>query len=174
MKILITDQTIAVASFILNLLSFIILGCIAYLTLKFTAKPKIKVVFVGTENILGSYWFHSDQITNFRFYLENIGRFYAKPATSITTIYLNFDPQFEPISVRYGSTLEKNSKEIYRGKNNCKYFKVNGLQLFHNEPGEEILAEVRLPKEPGMYRCWLAIRAEQCDHGIHAFSIKCL
>ena len=169
------DQNIISAiSCLIDFLSFLILGIIAYLTLKYTAKPKLKIILVDLEKLLGSYWIRSGNDVELKFCLLNKGHLYVKPAIIDMTLYINFDPSFEPISVKYGSVLELESKEIYRGKNNSKYLIVTGVKLYHKEPPEYILVKVRTPNDEGIYRCWISARAGHDDLGYHDFMLKVL
>ena len=164
----------AIASLSINVLSLIILGVIAYLTLQFTAKPKIHISLVNIEKIQGAYWLLSGNSYILKFRLINIGRFYAKHATSLTKVYVNFDNEFEISKLFFGSNLELESHDVFRGKGNSKYCVAKNIQLFHGEGHEDIDIEIMTPKFPGIYKCWLAVRAENCDHGIHVFKLKIL
>ena len=168
------DQKIALASLAITVLSFFVLGVIAYLTLKFTAKPKIKVSLIDLEKIQGTYWLLSDKNYRIQFQLSNVARFYAKHATSITKVYLNFDSSFEIVRIFYGSNLEIESQDVLQGKGNSKYCVARNIQLFYGEGDERIDVEIITPKSLGVYKCWLAARAENCDHGIHLFKLKIL
>lgn len=124
------------------------------------------------QKIQGSYWVLGGKDIELKFYLLNKGHFYAKPAIIDMTLYVNFDPSFEPLSVRYGSILELESKEIHRGKNSSKYLVVTGVKLYHKEPGEHILVKVRIPDAEGVYPCWISARADHDDLGYHHFPLK--
>ncbi|MCK4821456.1 hypothetical protein KA005_37165, partial [bacterium] len=150
------DQKISLASLVINFISFVFLGVIAFLTLRFTAKPKLKIGLKDVEKIQGSYLFGSGQIAKLRFYLSNKGHFYAKPAIINVLLYINFHPSFDPIKANYGSVLELDTNEVHRGKHNSKYLVASGIKLYHKEPGEEVVVQVKTPSDSGIYKCWIA------------------
>jgi len=170
----IDKEIISAISCLISFLSFIFLGIIAFLTLKHTAKPKLKIILKEKEKIQGSYWALPRSDIELKFYLLNKGHLYAKPAIINLTLYVNLHPSFEPLSLFYGSVLEHETKEIKRGKNNSKYLVATGIKLYHKEPGEYILLKVRTPKTAGTFPCWISARADHDDLGYHYFPIKIL
>lgn len=165
---------IDIISLFLDFISFIFLGIIAFLTLRFTAKPKLKIFLDGFEKIQGQYWFPSDKIASHIFCLKNVGHLYAKPAIINLTLYINYEPAFELIGVKYGSILELENSEVRRGKNNSKYLSVTGIKLYHKEPSEKVIVNVKMPKQSGIYICWISARMNEYDLGVHNFKIKVL
>jgi len=161
-------------SCLVDTLSFIFLGIIAFLTLKHTAKPKLKVKLKDIEKIRGSYWVLAKEEIELRFQLLNVGHVYAKPAIVDMTLYVNFHPDFEPYSLKFGSILELETQEVARGKENSKYLVATGIKLYNREPGEFILAKIHTPRKSGIYPCWISARSDHDDLGYHYFPIKVL
>lgn len=161
-----------IISLFFDFISFIILGIIAFLTLKFTAKPKLKISLEDHEKIQGQYWFLSDTTVSQIFCLKNVGHLYAKPAIINLKLYINYESTFELIGVKYGSILELESSEVRRGKNNSKYLTVAGIKLYHKEPIEQVVVNVKMPKQSGTYDCWISARMNEYDLGTHNFKIK--
>ena len=118
---------------------------LAFLAVRFTAKPRIKITLAG-EKDTHRLEFTPGETVDLLFVLTNIGYWYAHPTALDNTCYLNFDPRFELIEAKYGSILENSETNVRRGKNNCQYLKVSGIQLSYGEPGELILALISRPK----------------------------
>lgn len=100
-----------------------------------------------------------------------MGRWYAKPAATNVTLYVNFQQPVEPVKIRYGSTLEKEDQNVLLGKDNSKYLKATGISLFHEEPGEDVEVDMVAPARIGRYRIWIAARSDEGSYGIHRFRI---
>lgn len=149
----------------------IVIGLLTYLILRFTATPRIRIRYRGEEET-GRQTFESGERVNLQLSLDNVGRFYAKPASTNTELYLNFESAFDLIEARYGSVLELVEASVRRGKNNSKYIMVKGIHLFYGEPGEDVLLDVKMPSDPGIHRFWVSVFSDQVDHGVHRFEIR--
>ncbi len=171
---MVDGKLIDVLSLSLNFVSFVVLALIAFLTLKYTAKPKIKIKMVGIERIKGTYWMLADNVMEHKFVLLNVGHFYAKPAIINAKFYTNYDPEFEMFSARFGSALEIESSKIRRGKNNSKYITISGVSLYQSEPPEYVTVQIRTPIKPGIYNCWISAKMNETDLGTHKFKMKVL
>ena len=100
----------------------------------------------------------------------------GRSAATNLRLYVNFDSLLEPISLKYGSQLERLEQHVHvvrRGKRNSKYMKASGIQLFFGEPGEEVEIEVKLPAEAGRHRCWVSGYSDEGDCGIYEFVVEC-
>jgi len=106
------------------------------------------------------------------FYLKNVGHWYSKPAATNIRLWVNFNPKFELIEMKYGSNLEKIDIEPKHGVGNSRYFRAEGIHLFHKEPGECLCVAVKAPREPGIYEMWISAHADQGDCGVHKFKLK--
>ena len=153
--------------FITTLLTVFVIY-LTFLTLKFTTKPRLKIspITVGWKN-----GYTVEEVANLKFLVENVGYWYSHPAATNVKIYVNFDPEFSLESLKFGSQLEITDSNVQRGKRGSKYLIAKGIQLSHYEPGEEIEAKVRMPKEEGQYKCWLCALSDQGDCGVHKFLI---
>lgn len=163
-----------ILSLSLNFVSFIVLSFIAFLTLKFTAKPKLQIKMEDVEKIRGTYWLLPGKKIEQRFSLNNVGHIYASPAIINAKFYINYDPEFEMFNARFGSSLELESSEVRRGKDNSKYITVSGMNLYHSEPAEQVTIEIRTPIKPGVYKCWISAKMNETDLGVHKFKLKIL
>ncbi len=140
--------------------------------LKFTAKPKLKITFKDKGR---RPKFYEGEEAVLRFYLANVGHWYsAKPAATNTMFWVNFDPAFEPNKIRYGSSLEKENRQVRRGKGNSKYLKASKIHLFYEkiELGEDIEILVKMPKKEGVYPIWIPAHSDQGDCGVNKFKVK--
>lgn len=169
----INTHTLSFISCIINLLSFVVIGIIAYQTLKHTAKPKLKIK-LKKKKIRRAYWLISDADTELEFELKNIGHFYAKPAIVNMVLYVNISPEFKAYLLEYGSVLQNTSKEVLRGKENGKYMVARHIKLYNQEATEKIKLKVHSPKKSGNYKCWIAARVNNDDLGVHHFPLNVL
>jgi hypothetical protein len=165
-------DAISLYSLILNFITSIILGLLAYLTLKFTAKPKLKLTLSGFEKIKKYYTTEINKDNTITIEIKNVGRFYAKPASTNTRLWINFDQNFDLRSAKFGATNEKTDDIVKRGKNNSKYFMADGIHLFYLESGETVIVNFISPNKPGIYDCWISYNSSEADYGIFQFKIK--
>ena len=133
----------------LNLLSNLIIAICAlylsYMALMHSARPKIKITLESTHNLF------CDEKSIFEFSLKNVGNWYAKPMVIALKVYVIFDPQFEPIELFYGSTLEIHNTKVAIGVGERKYLKATGIMLSYGEEPEKIQAIAKNPNHPGKY-----------------------
>src|SRR6266496_3260847 len=110
------ESVMPVFSLVVSTASCIFLGYLAFLTLKFTAQPRLRIrILPESTRPVESVFSCSEQVL-LRFEISNVGRWYAKPVATHIRLYFNFDPQCEPIEIRYGSTLEKIETNARWGK----------------------------------------------------------
>ncbi len=160
---------IGIISLLISLITSVLVGYMTFAMLRFGAKPKLRINLVGSE---GELAFLPNKVVTLKIHLENVGYWYAKPRAKNTRVYWNFDPSFEPILIRYGSTLEKSDGNVKKGKGGSKYLKAGGVHLSAGEPGEDMEAEVKIPSKPGVYPSWVSAYCDEGDCGVHRFSIK--
>lgn len=161
------SDAISVISLIFTVITTIFIIYLTILTLKISAKPRLKV-FLKKEN---GAKFYPSEVVKLRYQLQNIGHWYGKPAAKNVTLYINFESSFEPIEISYGSNLEIKNHRVFRGKKNCKYMKAEGIYLTYWEPGEEVEVKVKMPNEKGNYCSWIAAFSEEGDCGVYKFNI---
>ena len=122
-------MVIDIAQLILNIIFTIVIIYLTVVTVKFTAKPKLKVRFVdfptllegSSEDVQKLYdavssarakftkekEVRAGEETTLTFYVENVGHWYAaKPAARKVVIYVNFPAEFEPLELRFGYPME--------------------------------------------------------------------
>jgi len=163
---------IAVADFIFTALTSISIIMLTYLMLKFQAKPKVNIRFKNGRRRIK---LHADEKATLRFHAVNVGHWYsAKPAATNVMLWVNFEPSFEPIEIRYGSVLERKSRGLHLGKRGSKYLVASGIYLFHQEAGEDFEVDVKMPDKEGMYQLWIPIHSDQGDCGVNKFKVKIL
>jgi hypothetical protein len=154
-----------------EIISTAILGYIAYLTLTFTAKPKIRIYYEGDTKTNRLRLITNTQVClNFR--LKNIGHWHSKPAATNVTLSLNFDPQFNLTLAKYGANLENQTNHVSIGKNLMKNFCVGGIILTAREPEEYVQVELVTPKYEGTYKTIIAALSDEGDLGVHPFYIN--
>ena len=163
-------MSLELSNFLVAVINMVASVYVAFLALRFTARPRIRISFSrDTERHLST--FAPGERVELMFTLTNIGHWFAHPAALSNTLYLNFDTAFEPIEARYGSALEFSTNEVRRGKNNCKYLKVSGIHLFYGEPGELVVITTTMPAAPGTYEFWVASMSSGGDHGVQRFHL---
>jgi hypothetical protein len=166
------DFSISVFTLVVSTASSIFLGCLAFLTLKFTAQPKLKIRIVSESSRPVESVFACGERVVLHFNISNMGRWYAKPVATHIRLYFNFDPQCEPIEIRYGSTLEKSENKVRWGKAYSRYLKISGIHLSYGEVGEETELVVKMPTRPGNYKCWVSAFCDQGGCGVHHFPFE--
>lgn len=163
--------TLEIASFALLVITSILMAVLAFLALSFSAKPKLKLSLRdGGKRIK----LMKGERRVVRFYAENVGHWYARPAARNVILYVSFQQPIEPIGIRYGSNLEKVNRNASPGKANSKYLKATGVFLFHEEPGEEVEVDVIAPTRSGLYYMWISAHADEGGCGIHRFRVEVL
>lgn len=163
------DSAIPVYSLVVSTASSIFLGYLAFLTLKFTAQPRLKIRILSESTRPVETVFACGERVVLHFNISNVGRWYAKPVATHIRLYFNFDPQCEPIEIRYGSTLEKTESNVRWGKAYSRYLKISGIHLSYGEFGEETEVVVKMPAKPGSYKCWVSAFCDQGGCGVHRF-----
>lgn len=142
---------------------------LTWIMLRFTIKPKVRIKMIGTHQFISSKEY------TITFELKNIGyRFYGNPPALGITAWVNVQEAFEPIQVCYGSTLENELEKIdvRRGKGNSKYFKIERINLFFEEPPEYIKLTVKMPKKEGKYLLWISLSSTQGGYTVFRRRIK--
>lgn len=162
----IDSNAIAVVSLLFSVITTIFIIYLTVLTLKISAKPKLKIVLKDNDRK-----FYPSEEVKLNYHLKNVGHWYGKPAAKNVVLYINFEPSFELLEIRYGSNLEKVDTNVFRGKNNCKYMKAKGIHLTYLEPGENVELKVKMPNTEGNYSSWIAAFSEEGDCGVHKFKI---
>lgn len=138
-------------------LGLITAGCatyLAYAALKHSARPNAKVFMMEPKQL------YSGATVLFKFAFQNAGHWYAKPMVVRMTAYINFDRDFEPLSMQSGSTQAVESHDVRIGKGKMKYLKVQGIMLSYGEDSEEVHVTATNPSVPGRYRIKISAYSE--------------
>jgi hypothetical protein len=168
-RIAVAGLAISILSLLFSVVTAVFMAIMTVLGLRFAAKPRIRI---GMKLSTGKKLeMTAGEEATISFHMKNVGRFYAKPAANGVRLYLNFDPSFEVLRARYGSALQLTESEVHRGKENSKYLKVAGIQLFYGESGEDVQVDLKAPSSPNTYKVWVAALCDNCDLGIHRFEI---
>jgi hypothetical protein len=166
---------IDIADLVLMVVSSGFLVLLTLLILQFTAKPKLRVtVSSKDETKKGKLIFPKGKFITLRFELKNVGHWYwARPAASNVTLWVNFEPAFNPRMILFGSDLEKENWNVRHGKDDSKYMKADGIYLFHKESGEAVEVYVQVPekKRKKGYRFWVTAHANEGGCGVHNFQL---
>jgi len=117
------ESVVDIVSLIFLVVSSSFLGLLTFLMLKSSAKPKLRVkVSPKDGDEKGKLIFHQGQISTLRFYIENVGHWYAaKPAASNIILWINFESAFKPTKIRYGSNTCKLGEFICFMRNQVKW-----------------------------------------------------
>jgi hypothetical protein len=161
---------IAVAESIFTAITTIFIIILTFLALKFQAKPKVKIRFKNGGRRIK---FHVGEKATLRLHAENVGHWYsAKPAATNVILWVNFEPAFEPIEIRYGAALETRSHNVRYSKHGNKWLRASEIHLFHQEAGEDFEVDVKMPEKEGLYKLWIPIHSDQGDSGFQKLWIK--
>lgn len=161
---------LSAAGLIVTMYVALFTGFLSWQALVFAALPRIDIEYRGESNT-GRTVFQPSETVVIRFSLRNVGWWYAKPASTNTKLFLNVHQSIEPKTVRYGSNLELAETEARRGKEDSKYFVVDGICLFPTEAAEEVEVAVVMPCHPGTYPIWISCQSDQCDHGTFRYEV---
>lgn len=149
-------------------------GYLALVALRFTAKPKLKITALrlscGGES--GCLIFEKSEVGTLRFKCENVGHWYAKPAATHTTLYINLPVGFEPKEVRYGPLLEFAHSKSGRRSDGGTYTEIQDLHINFRETAWQIQMDVRVPDERRRSRGWVTAYAQEGDCGVHEFGME--
>lgn len=155
-------------TFIVEVVSAVIIIFLTFIILKFTARPKVKIRFKNgkkeEEIFIG-------QEKNLIIHVENQGHCYAKPAARNTVFDVNFDPVFvELIKLEYGTAPPREDTKVKDGKGG-KFLSAEGIYLFHEQPGEDFTVTVKGLKQG---RCPIEIpaRSEEGSCGFQKLWLK--
>ena len=84
------DLLVAILSLIVSTVTSIFLGYIAFLTLRFAARPRLRIKLLP-ELDRGESVFECCDSATLRFHMVNVGHWYSKPAATNIRLYINFD-----------------------------------------------------------------------------------
>lgn len=156
---------------ILNTIIAVLVLYLTYLAVKFTAKPKIRVTFVNSNNkreikqLPGCFCV-------IRLYIENVGHWFsAKPAASNIQAWINLPSLFKLVYLRYGANLDKVDFKEKSAKGGIKYLRADEITLFHEEPGEYLELGLITPKKEGEYELFIPIYANEGHCGFSILPI---
>lgn len=134
-----------VASFVVSSVTAICALYIAYVSLAHSAKP------AGSVRLVGRPQFVAGEEAELKFAFINRGHWYAKPPIVELNAWMNFDPSFDLLKVRYGSALELWDDNVRIGKGGLKFLKAKGMKISHGGGEEPVSVTLRCPATPGRY-----------------------
>ncbi len=171
----IDEKGISIISLLFTIITTIFIIYLTILTLKISAPPKLKILLKNNGE------FYPGEEIILTYHLQNVGRHilgiplsvfrYGTTAAKDVLLFINFDPSFEPLEIRYGSNLEERNRNVFRGKKNSKYMMAKKIHLTYSEPGENVEMKVKMPDTEGNYSSWIAAFSEKDDCGVHKFKI---
>lgn len=143
-------ETLTIINTFISSLTAICALYIAYVALRHTAKPNIKI------NMLNRKTFLRNEEVIFIFECINIGYWYAKPVAIDVTVFCNFEPEFKLKELGYGSSQTFRDTDTKIGVGKMIYLKAKGLKLTFGEEGEQIHVKVITPNIVGEYKIRLS------------------
>lgn len=165
------DKTDPIA--LANLISTIVIAfCalyLAYAALKHSAVPKVGVKLSNPSNLA----VRCNEKVLFVFEFTNIGHWHAKPTAINVVVFLNFDPEFKLIELRYGSTQEKLTTQVKSGVGRMKYFKAKGIMLAYGEESEDMHVITSTPQTEGEHLIRISAFSENGVSLNQEFRIRC-
>src|SRR5437773_7518258 len=90
------DRVISIASLALSAVTSLFAGYIAFVTLRFTATPKVRIELLNARDSNGRLSFEAASGQTFRFMITNIGQWYAKPAARRIHMFVSFQVGCKP------------------------------------------------------------------------------
>lgn len=141
-----TADLIAIATLITTSVTAICTLYLALASLHHAAKPKIKVEMQTVRRQ------RTDTLQQYVFTYVNIGHWYGKPLAINVTTFINFDPAFELIGMRFGANLDYQYTKERFAVDGFRYMKSTGVKLSHGEPGERAVVDLKTPVKPGAYK----------------------
>ena len=152
----------------LSLITAISASYLAYAALKHSARPHAKV-HLNEPKLL-----YAGATDLFKFSFQNAGHWYSKPMIVNMTTYINFDTNFEPFFIQYGSTQEIKDENVRIGKGKMKFLKAKGIKLSYGEDDEEIHVKAKNPSTPGRYKIKISAYSENGLSLTKHFEVKVL
>jgi hypothetical protein len=147
------DLTVALISLAVSLLTSIFTGYLALAALRFTAKPKLRVVVhkVGspTPNQLVARPLES---VTLHFQIYNVGAWYAKPAATLARAYINFGLTLRPTDLRHDHLLDSDNGRFLRRRDGGGYYRITKLYVNYRELPEEFEIDIRVPEQTGVHK----------------------
>ena len=140
---------------------------LSYIALKHTAKPRIEI------QLLNDLPLKCGSKSTIKFYIKNMGYFYAKPMVINLEVFFNFSVEFNLDKILYGSILEKSSNRVRTGAGNMVYIMADGIMLAHKESGEEVHIKTKVPKIPDKYLIKVTAFSENGVSFTKDYHIKC-
>lgn len=135
---------------------------LAIAAVRFGAKPRLGITFRGGRKTAECV---AGERTTLGFHIWNKGHWLAKPMAQGVMINVNFSPEFSPTEIRYGSQLEKNSRNVMIGKVGRKYLNAEGIQLPYDEPGEDFEVDLEVPDVEGRFPIEIPARSQDGGYG---------
>jgi hypothetical protein len=166
------ELIVSVVSLAISIVTSIFAGYLALAALRFTARPKLRVLIYKNGNSPAERLvIRPLECVTLHFRVHNVGAWYAKPAATKARAYLNLNPALEPLELRHDSLLDSDNGRFVRRRDGGGYFRIIGLNVNYREPPEEFDIDIRAPEKPGIYKAWTTIYAEEGDCGVHPFEI---
>lgn len=140
------DDPIAIANLAFSMITSVCALYLSFAALQHSARPNIDVKMLSPKKNLSC---DSEDIIIFNFF--NRGHWYAHPTAVDVVVFFNFNPKFELIECRHGSTQSYSNTNVKTGVGGMKYLKAKGLKLTYGEEGEEVHIQMKTPPEKGQY-----------------------
>jgi len=135
-----SNIALAVISAFLSLLTL----WLTYIILRFTALPRVGIR-LDTRGP-----FRPHETVDLWFTVFNEGHWFSHPPATGIRIYFNVSDSCQLQSLRYGSDLQKLDSSVKKGKgSHIYYLRAEGIIVFYEEPGENVVLTLRLTNEPG-------------------------
>lgn len=169
----VVDRMINIISMVLSAITSLFAGYIAFVTLRLTATPRVRIDFLNAKGGNNRPSFKAQSQKMLKFSITNAGHWYAKPPALRIHMFISFEPGCSPTAVRYGSVQEIRNTDVKIGIGRRPYLEASGISVFYGEPGEEFLIEATMPRKSGTYRCWIAASCgDRIGLGLHQFEFE--
>ena len=184
---LLTASVLDVIGLGVQFLTAIAAVLLAYLGLRITAKPGVRV-HVDRDGDRAVFAPREEAVLSI--YVELRGYFYGKPTASDTTITVNVEQSWGLRRLSWSAPGHFESHEVAHGKGlksgpwwafwrsvpstgPSNFLVADRLWLTRDEQAETLKASLVAPDEPGRYVGWIHARAREGDCGVHVFTLEC-
>jgi beta-1,2-mannosidase len=157
-----SNLAVAAVSAVMSILTL----WLTFIILRFTARPRLGIRLHDRRVLEPS------EIVELRFTVFNRGHWYGHPPATGVRIYFNLTKGCEPISLRYGSSLQLEDREVKRGKAGSLYLRAKGISVFYEEPGEDLVLTTKMAPTPGRYHVSIALNSTEGGHVVHRQLLK--
>lgn len=186
-EVLVAASALDVIALVVQSLTAIAAVVLAYIALRITAKPGIRV---DVDRDGGPAVFAPGEEAVLSIHVELRGFFYGKPTATDTKITVNVEQTWGLKRLSWNAPGQSESHDLAQGKGlraspwwsffhkvpktgSSNFLVAERLWLTRDEQAETLKATLIAPNKPGQHKGWLHAMANEGDCGVHVFSLEC-